>query len=232
MPRLTLLEIHKYREWTEELGSDREGLIQIKQSTIYRELQQIFWSRNCFVLPFRYDYYIVLSNGLVENDLRELVNELENKTPYGIKAVSIAHKYPVYALLKATRLIKSEKFYYESSSEDEVVVSHIDLNNITELSMETSIYESYVEILSLNYYITKQVFSIGGITNYMGGDNLVAILPIDKYLELVETLPSYLKIGIGVSRVPRRALELSTRALTSIRRGEVNENYYVLYDNV
>lgn len=232
MPRITLLEIRKYRDWTEELGFDREGYIQIKQSRIYQTLQEVFWNRNCFVLPFRFDYYIVLNNGLLEKDLSEIIKQVENITPYGIKAVSIVHKYPAYGLLKATRIIRNNEFYYENGEEDEVVVSHIDLNNITELSIETSIYETYVEVLSLNYYITKQVFSIGGVTSYMGGDNLLAILPIDKYHELVEVLPSYLKIGIGISKVPRKALELSTRALTSIRKGEVSKNYHVLYDTV
>lgn len=232
MPRLTLIEISKYREWTEELDSDREGLVQIKQSTIYRNLQEVFWNKNCFVLPFRYDYYIVLSNGLSEEDLRNIVEQVRDTTPYGVRTVSIVHKYPVSALLKATSIIRRKEFYYEESIEDEIVVSHIDLNNITEYALETSIYESYIEILAINYYISKQVMSIGGITSYLGGDNLIAILPVDRYIDLIDIMPSYLKIGIGISKIPRKAVELSTKALTSIRKGLVNKNYYVLYDNV
>ena len=74
--------------------------------------------------------------------------------------------------------------------------------------------------------------SIGGITSYLGGDNLIAILPVDRYIDLIDIMPSYLKIGIGISKIPRKAMELSTKALTSIRKGLVNKNYYVLYDNV
>jgi len=84
VPRITLIELVNYRKWTEELGFDREGVVQVKQASIYGFLQDFFWARNCFTLPFRYDYYIVLSNGLQESVLRDLFKKLDGIAPYGV----------------------------------------------------------------------------------------------------------------------------------------------------
>ncbi len=231
MPRITLIQLIDYRKWTEEIGFDREGIIQLKQSMIYQKIQSIFWEKNCFTLPFRRDYYIVLSNGVKREDLKEVAKELDQITPYGVRVVSIIHEYPVTALLKASTIIREHRFYYEDGLEDEVVVAHIDLNRVMELTDQTSVYESYLEILSLQYYIAKYVFRLGGIIDYMGGDNMIAIIPRTRYNELIEVLPSNLKIGIGVSHIPRKALELAAKALSMIRQGKSEANYHILYES-
>ncbi|OYT40456.1 MAG: GTP cyclohydrolase [Desulfurococcales archaeon ex4484_58] len=231
MPRITLIKLLKYREWTEELGSNREGIIQIKQSTIYGIFQEKFWEKQCFVLPFRFDYYIVLSNGLSKEDLEVIVKETEQYTPYGIKAVSLTHKYPAIAQMLATKLLhRNDKIIFLDGEEDENVIVHIDLNNITELTDQTSVYESYLEILMLYYYIAKYVFELGGIANYLGGDNLIAIIPYENLERLLNVIPSNVKVGVGVSYYPREALRLAAQALSTIRKKETTQNYLVLND--
>jgi len=232
LPRMTVIKLDKYREWTEELGDDREGFIQIKQAEIYRVLQEYLWSKDCFALPLRYDYYIALTNGLSREDLITLKERVGAYAPYGLKIASVTHKYPAIAQLIATKhLASGEDVVYMDGVEDENVVLHIDLNNITEYTDQTSLYESYIEILMLNYNIARAIYELGGLANYLGGDNLLAILPKDHYKELIEILPSNLKIGVGVSINPRKALKLASQALTRIRRGEVDKNYLILYDS-
>ncbi len=234
MPRITLFKLIKYREWTEELGFDREGLIQVKQAEIYSYLQKLLWEKDCFILPLRYDYLIALTNNLGKNDLEYIVEEVEPYTPYGLKAVSLTHGYPAIAQLLASRIIEenNEKTVFIDGKEDENVITHIDLNNVSELTIQTSIYESYLEILTLYYNISRNIYELGGIANYLGGDNLLAILPRNEYEKIIRLIPSSLKIGIGISINPRKALLLAAKALSSIRRGETTSNYLVYHDSI
>jgi len=231
LPRITLIELVDYRKWTEELGYDREGLIQIEQSRIYNTIQKLFWLNNCFVLPFRYDYYIALTNGLNREKLSEIAGQIERETPYGVKTVSTTHKYPSIALYRASMIIRNNKFYYEDGDEDKYVIVHLDLNNITEMAFETSIYEAYLTILDVYRFISNYVFKHNGIASYLGGDNLFAILPEEEYKLFLEIIPTYIKAGVGISHNSRKALELAARALSMIRSGRVRENIIVLHDS-
>jgi GTP cyclohydrolase IIa len=232
VPRITIIKLLKYREWTEDLGFDREWIIQLKQSQIYNLLQTLFSKKNGFVLPIRYDYYIALSNGINYDTHLEILTEIESITPHGVRVVSVSHKYPAIAQLIASRLLheRRDKFLFLDSEEDENVIAHIDFDYVTRYTELTSVFESYMRIISLYYNITRYVFRLGGITAYLGGDNMVALIPGDRVNELLEIMPSYLKTGIGVSRIPRKALQLASKALTMIRHGLVDKKHLILYD--
>jgi len=232
VPRITLIELVNYREWTEELGFDREGVVQVKQASIYGLLQDFFWAHNCFTLPFRYDYYIVLSNGLRESVLRDLFKKLNGITPYGVRIASAVHKYPIRALEKAFRALKNTDFHYEEcGEEDPVVVAHIDLNKITELAALTSIYESFVEITKTYERIVEIAFRYNGLASYMGGDNIIAVLPEELLNAFLELIPSHIKVGIGISRNPRKALEYAAKALSTIRLDSSSRNIVIYRDD-
>ena len=232
MPRITLIELIKYRQWTEELGFDREGLIQVKQARLYSLIQDLFWENNCFTLPFRYDYYIVISNGLKKSILYEITEKIKPHTPYGLKIASTIHKYPVIALDNAFHILKDKDFYYEEGfDEDNIVVAHVDLNKITELALQTSIYESYVEVVTVYKYIVEYAFKHGGIASYLGGDNVVVVLPEESYKSFLEVIPSYIKVGVGISRNARKALELAAKALAKIRSNNISENVIIYQDD-
>ncbi|MCD6301718.1 MAG: GTP cyclohydrolase IIa [Staphylothermus sp.] len=232
MPRITLIKLLRYREWTEELGYDREWIIQSKQAKIYDLIQILFSKKNGFAFPLRYDYFIALSNGIDEKTHYEILMEIDSATPYGIKMVSLTHKYPAIAQLIASHIIRDKpgKLVFLEGDEDNNVVAHIDFNNITLYTDMTSVFESYLKIQSLYYNISKYAFQLGGISTYLGGDNMVVILPEEKIDRFLENLPYYLKIGIGVSSVPRKAMSLASKALTMIREGLVRKNYIILRD--
>lgn len=232
MPRITLIELIKYRKWTEELGYDREGYIQIKQSRLYAIFQEKFLEKDCFVLPFRYDYYIVLSNGLSSDELKNIVDNIKTYTPYGLRVASVSHKYPVMALFKAYKMINKNNFFYEEGDEDKIVIAHLDLNKITELASQTSIYESFIEIISIYKFVNDYAFKNAGITSYLGGDNLIVVLPEEKYRDFLKVIPSYIKVGIGIAYKARKALELAAKALEEIRKNKNAKNVLVLEDEI
>ncbi|MCE4609134.1 MAG: GTP cyclohydrolase IIa, partial [Desulfurococcales archaeon] len=70
----------------------------------------------------------------------------------------------------------------------------------------------------------------GGIAQYLGGDNILVILPDHGYEALVEEIASNtsLKVGVGISFRPRTAVMLATKALDQIRSGYVENNINVL----
>ncbi len=220
MPRITLIKLLEYREWTESLGHDREWIIQTNQSRIYSLLQQLFSKRGGFIIPIRYDYYVALSNGIDADTHREILLEIESAAPRGIRIVSLTHKYPFSAQLIATRLLgeTTEKFIYLDGEEDENVVLHIDFNNITGMTYMTSIYETYMKIMQFYTQTMYAAARLGGIASYLGGDNMLAIMNRDLVKGFLEIIPSYVKVGIGISYVPRRALELAAEALGKIRK--------------
>ncbi len=232
MPRITLIKLLEYREWTETLGYDREWKIQELQSNIYSSLQRMFSRRGGFVIPVRYDYFIALSNGFKEKDLEEILTDIEPLSPKGVRIVSLVHKRPFTAQLMASRIAEKEdeKLVYISGEEDPLAVVHIDFNNITRTTIQTSVFETYVKIMSVYSEITRATIRLGGITGYLGGDNMIAVLSIDAINDLLELLPTYLKAGVGVSLNSRKALELSAKALSDIRTNR-RRRFLILYDN-
>ena len=229
MPRLTVVELHGYREWTESLGHDREWIIQETQSRLYSILQKSFSKRNGFVLPVRYDYFIVLANGIGEEAHRAILLSFESEAPVPIRAASVPHQYPFTAQLEATRLLARSlrDFIYINGIEDPVAVVHVDYNNIRRLTYETSVYEAYMVVNRVYIYLMNVAQRYGGVAAYLGGDNIVAVLPVETYRQYIEALPGQVKAGVGVSLNPRRAMELASHALDDARRRGARSLVYV-----
>lgn len=225
------MRLVNYRKWTEELGYDREGLIQIKQAEVYGWIQEKAWNMGFFAIPLMYDHYLILTNGIDREGLDQLVRAVEEKTPCPVKAVSVAHKNPVVAQLYASRVLETldEKIIYIDGDDTVNVIAHIDLDDVTGLISDTSVYEAYLEVTMLLNQLSSQIFEHNGLVSYLGGDNFVAILPSEGYEKLVERIPGCLKVGVGVSINPREAFMLATKALTMIRRGDVKTNYVILH---
>ena len=232
MPRITLIKLLEYREWTETLGYDREWKIQELQSNIYSSLQRMFSRRGGFVIPLRYDYFIALSNGFKEKDLEEILTDIEPLSPMGVRIVSLVHRKPFTAQLIATRIAEREdkKLIYIEGEEDPVAVVHVDFNNITRTTIQTSVFETYVKIMNVYSEITRAAVRLGGITGYLGGDNMIVVLSTEAINDLLSLLPTYLKAGVGISINPRKALELSAKALSNIRSNR-SRQVLILYDD-
>jgi GTP cyclohydrolase IIa len=220
LPRLTLIKLVDYREWTESLGHDREWRIQLTQSKIYNLLQQLFSKKDGFVIPIRYDYFIALSNGIDRETHKKILLEAEAVSPRGVRLVSIVHRKPFSAQLVATRMLENttEKLVFLDGKEDANTVAHVDFNDISSLTMETSVFETHMKIQRIYGEITYMAARLGGITGYLGGDNMIAVIPSENLDAFLANIPSYLKVGVGVAYKPRKAFELAAEALTVIRR--------------
>ncbi|MEM4048034.1 MAG: GTP cyclohydrolase IIa [Zestosphaera sp.] len=224
------VEFVKYREWTESLGKDREWFIQLTQSKVYQVIQSFVSSYGGIALPLRYDYQIILlpyDVGVREFN-ESLKKTLLNYSPTPINTLVACKR--IKDLLKMD--LNNENYRDDVSCLPEpLVVAHADLNDFTKRTRSLGIYRTYSEILNVIAHYVRELRDIA-IVQYLGGDNIVSICDEDSMQEVLEVLGSVdtIKVGVGVSKIPRKAFMLATEALDTIReKGKVSK-YMVLYD--
>ncbi len=234
MVRLALIEQVGYREWTESIGSDREWIIQSLQARLYGELQLVVSRLGGYLFPLRHDYLLALATGLGEREHKEILDTARSVSGMPIRMASVAHDNPRDALEKAFRLLSNTRpgeYTFVEGHDGLTVVGHVDIDNITGKTSEEGISESLLLIAKTVYEVTRESMGGNGLAQYLGGDNIVVILPDEGYEDIVERIASnpLLKVGVGVSLKPRRAMELATKALDEIRlnRSEGRIRYLV-----
>ena len=224
------IEFVNYREWTESLGKDREWFIQLTQSKVYQVIQVFASSHGGIALPLRYDYQVILLP--YEVDVRGF-NEGLKKALLGYAPTPIN---TLVACRKIRDLLKMNLNHESYSDEvscvpESLVVAHADLNDFTRKTKSLGIYKTYSEVLNVVSHYVKELEDIA-IVQYLGGDNIVSICDEDsmhKVLEVLESINS-IKVGVGVSKIPRKAFMLAAEALDIIReKGKVSK-YLILYD--
>ncbi len=222
--RVTLIEFHGYREWTESLGYDREWKIQLVQSRLYYEIQRTAASVNAYALPLRYDYMIVLSSSMGYDAHKELFEAASSESPVPVRMYSAVDEEPAAALNKAFKYIRGMEdasFTIEPVGDDEyTAVAHVDINSVTGYTMRYGVLESYRKTMDVLMELIRIGSLHSGVTQYLGGDNILVVFPPSKWREASRKLLfDWVKVGGGRARFARKSMELATRALDMIRQG-------------
>lgn len=218
--KVTLIELANYRQWTELLGSDREWKIQETQSLLYLESQRAAAPLGGLVIPLRYDYAILLSSGLSDDEINEVLDKVREASPVEVKAATAAAPTPAAAVTMAfNRLRGRGQAQVEGCSDEVTVIGHVDLDNVTGLTESSDPLEAFHSVEELLNNVIDISRSYGGIAQYLGGDNIMIVMPVSNFRELAERLASVdkVKVGVGVARTPRAAAQLATRSLDDIR---------------
>lgn len=224
--RIAVLEQVGYREWTESLGSDREWLIQETQSHLYHGLQEEAAEIGAFVLPLRYDYMIMLASSLSMGEHERLLRRASSLSPVPVRMASSCALTPLRAEARASsrlrRLAPGTYGYSRCPGPEAIAVAHIDVNNFTFITLSTSTYKAFWHVRKLLLRLHSILARRGGIVSYLGGDNVIAVLPVDEAETMIgEILDEELKAGIGVASRAREALRLAAAALDNIRKSRV-----------
>lgn len=227
--RIALVELVGYREWTESLGDDREWIIQAGQARLYERLQLAAAGLGGFVFPLRYDYLLILATGLGREDLKGLLDTARYTSMMPVRMGSAAGRRPAEAVLRAQRMLVGTRpgsLSYEEGDDGVTVLAHVDINDITSSTRTNGIPASLVDIADLVAGVTRLANKYGGIAQYLGGDNVLVLLPDEGYQEFAEEAVKMfnVKVGIGVARLARTAMKLSSRALHDIRESR-SEGY-------
>ncbi len=238
--RLSVIEFIGYREWTEQLGDDREWLIQIIQSEVYALAQRMAAEVGAHVLPMRYDYMMLLSSNVDKESLGKVLEVITENSQVPVRMATACGSTPLEAEAKAWSILSNVEprgMYHSQCSREMAVVVHIDIDNITGMTRRMGATRTYYIVVDLLNRISRKAEKYGSIVQYLGGDNILAVLPPDNYEAIVSDLINIndmsidvnLKAGVGVAPTARQALSLAAKALHKIRSGAKEKIIYEIY---
>ncbi len=227
-----VIELVGYREWTESIGSDREWVIQVTQSRVYEVIQAYVKDFEGAALPLRYDIQLILLPSEVDprGFAEGLKSALSKYSPTEIN-VSLCCGVPPEAIERCWRLAGNGDYFEGRCSEETLAVAHADLNYYTQRTKSSGLYRSYVDVLALVANLAKALEGVATV-QYLGGDNLVAVTSEGRVGDVVKEVIRHdnIKVGVGISKYPRRAFEKAAEALTKLREGGRVRKYLILRD--
>ncbi len=234
MIQLTIIKITGYGPWTLTLGSDREHKLQMLQSSLYKETQNLFSEKNCLVFSNRFDELFVITNGLSLSDHIEIQKKLAKSFDLKLSMTIGYGDSPFEANLKAYEARKSkiilEKehsiFGYVDGKADQLVqIMHMDVDGSTSISAKKSPYEISSFMFKLYSEMSEFFLTKNCLTFFMGGDNFMIVASGNgkehamKFLDLMKEKHGIaLNCGIGTARTAREAVKLATKSLDTIRK--------------
>jgi GTP cyclohydrolase IIa len=216
-----VIRLVNYREWIESLGFDREWVVQVVQSRIYSDIQSYVKDFNGFTLPLRYDVQVAILPCTTRiNDVVKGLEELLMRYPQINVRVDSYCGLPHEVLTNGPNV--------GGCNSTEVCVAHIDLNNFTLRSVSEGYYKPYVEVLNMVSTLARK-FMGKAVLQYLGGDNVVVVTSPNYLDEVIkESVDGDVKVGVGISEIPRKAFELAAKALSILRSEGRNSKYLVL----
>ncbi len=257
----TVIKLEDYGPWTLSLGSDREHQLQIMQSKIYADVQELFSNKKGVVFSNRFDEFIAVTNQINLDEHVEIYNELSKKyiklrisMTIGIDETPLkSNKNSHYIKNKKEYLIRpdiygnkenllknSKEINLKTKTDDkDVKILHIDINNSTAITKNLSAYEITNLIIKLYSKISNIFLKEESLAFYLGGDNFMIItkknMTTEKVKEIINLLTKITKInlncGIGNGCTGRKAAEMSTKSLDLIRDFRQNGTIINVYES-
>ncbi|MGI0026709.1 MAG: GTP cyclohydrolase IIa [Nitrosopumilaceae archaeon] len=233
MIQLTIIKITGYGPWTLTLGSDREHKLQMLQSSIYNEIQNLFSEKNCLVFSNRFDELFAITSGLSLNDHIEIQKKLARSFDLQLSMTIGYGNSPFEANLNADKARKSKIIlekehnifgYVDGKAEQLVQIMHMDVDDSTSISAKKSPYEISSLIFKLYSEMSEFFLTKNCLTFFMGGDNFMIVTSGNgkdhavKFLNLIKEKHGIaLNCGIGTAKTAREAAKLATKSLDTIR---------------
>ena len=233
MIQLTIIKITGYGPWTLTLGSDREHKLQMLQSSIYNEIQNLFSAKNCLVFSNRFDELFAVTNGLSLDDHIEIQKKLAKSFDLQLSMTIGYGSSPFEANLNADKARKSKIIlekehnifgYVDGKAEQLVQIMHMDVDGSTSISAKKSPYEISSLMFKLYSEMSEFFLTKNCLTFFMGGDNFMIVTSGDgkdhavKFLNLMKEKHGIaLNCGIGTANTAREAAKLATKSLDTIR---------------
>jgi GTP cyclohydrolase IIa len=233
MIQLTIIKITGYGPWTLTLGSDREHRLQMIQVSLYKEIQNLFSTRNCLAFPNRFDEIFVLTNGLTLEDHVEIKKMLEKSFELGLSMSIGQGDTPFEANSNASKALQSKTILNKDhqifglpleKKPDLVQILHMDVDGSTSISVNKSSYEISSLVIRLYSEMSEFFISRNSLAFFMGGDNFMIIGAnlgkdeIIKFLEIIkQRYDIFFNCGIGSAKTGREAAKMATISLDRVR---------------
>ena len=233
MIQLTIIKITGYGPWTLTLGSDREHKLQMLQSSLYNEIQNLFSEKNCLVFSNRFDELFAITNSLSLNDHIEIQKKLAKSFDIQLSMTIGYGNSPFEANLMADKARKSKIIlekkqnifgYVDGKVDQSVQIMHMDVDGSTYISAKKSPYEISSLMFKLYSEMSEFFLTKNYLTFFMGGDNFMIVTSGNgkkhaiKFLDMMkEKHDIALNCGIGTAKTAREAAKLATKSLDTIR---------------
>ena len=184
MIQLTIIKITGYGPWTLTLGSDREHKLQMLQSSLYKEIQNLFSEKNGLVFSNRFDELFAITNGLSLNDHVEIQKKLAESFDLQLSMTIGYGDSPFEANLKAGKARKSKIIlekkhnifgYIDGKADQLVQIMHMDVDGSTSISAKKSPYEISSLMFKLYAEMSEFFLTKNCLTFFMGGDNFMIV---------------------------------------------------------
>jgi GTP cyclohydrolase IIa len=257
----TVIKLEDYGPWTLSLGSDREHQLQMMQSKLYADVQELFSNKKGVVFSNRFDEFIAVTNQINLDEHVEIYNELSKKyiklrisMTIGIGETPLkSNKNSHYIKNKKEYLIRpgiygnkenllknSNEIDSKTKTDDkDVKILHIDISNSTAITKKLSAYEITNLIIKLYSKISNIFLKEESLAFYLGGDNFMILtkknMTTEKAQEIINLLTKTTKInlncGIGNGCTGRKAAEMSTKSLDLIRDFRQNGTIINVYES-
>jgi len=214
--QITVIRLLGYREWTESLGFDREHTIQQVQARLHKVVSELFSKFYGFAHPLRYDVMIALTNGITREMHEDIYNRLLKESPVPISMGIASSPSPRLAESLASSISLEPGVHAHSFEEkSRVAIAHLDFAGLT--CLKSSAYNTYVFVDRIRSAVMQ--WMPDSIVLYLGGDNMLIVLPECLDLAILHSIAKLLKtrIGVGISERPRTSIALATKSLEELR---------------
>jgi GTP cyclohydrolase IIa len=247
MIQVTLIQIDNYGPWTVTLKPKREADLQILQSLLYSELQDLFSSKGGLVFYSRFDNLIAISNGIDVRKHKEIQEAIKSRFPitisFGIGAAKNAYDAQILASKELQKYGSSRSEERREiiavnslASNNDVQIAHIDINGISKSYTDSKpAYDNYLMINEVMLDLIKHLKEKKALLFYIGGDNFMSPCNGLKESDLLNIFEKVykkylieLKAGIGIANSADKASRLSDSALEKIRKREIDRNVFTL----
>ena len=200
-----MLELVKYREWTETLGEDREWRIQVFQNGFLARLHEVSAEFSSFVITKDYNRYFFFVDNVDVPRLRSGLYSL--KTPVEAIVCESYGRSAKEALRNSTLCVREE------GMDEEVVTIHLDYDYSTR---ERMWWKNISRVRTTAQRVAK---ASEGVWHYLGGDNFVVFTNLRGLAKAQGELSKLdvIKAGVGIGKTAREALKGSAEALKKLR---------------
>ena len=237
--QLTLVQLDNYGPWTVTPEPRREMDLQTLQSRLYADLAQFIGGRDGYVFFARADNMVAVTNGMDRDDHALLQESIANRYPVTASMGIGVDEVPAVALDQGTNGIQEAGSAQDGErtqvlagetlpdeEPDDLQVAHFDVNDATgQYTDRLNEFDSFLEIeqgyASLMRHLRQEH---GGLSFFVGGDNVIAILPElgeSEYGTTIEHVAEVanvdLKVGVGTGSRASEAGMIAKQALERCR---------------
>ncbi|MBP1449284.1 MAG: GTP cyclohydrolase IIa, partial [Thermoproteus sp.] len=169
MHSVVQLKLLGYREWTETLGFRREHVIQQVQAELHKRAWAGFTSMDALPHQMRYDFLLVYANNVPYSRLVEGVRTLAEVSPVPVNYCVGRGETPLEAYENCDDV--------KDTSGRSAIVGHMDVVNSTLQTEKRSPYDIYLMVSDLLNSVNAVCKGLGCLAFYLGGDNIMVLLP-------------------------------------------------------